>query len=116
MRPLLHDTNIDNQALNAMSNFHSAVVDEVKSAIQANDVVVVGMKTNPVVTQARKMLNEKNITFKYIEHGSYVSKWKERLAIKLWSGWPTFPQVFYKGLLIGGAADLKKYIDAGKLK
>ena len=116
MRPILQQTEIDNQALSAMTSFHSAVVDEVKSAIQTNDVVVVGMKTNPVVTQARKMLNDKNITFKYIEHGSYVSKWKERLAIKLWSGWPTFPQVFHKGVLIGGAKDLQKYIEAGKLK
>jgi hypothetical protein len=33
----------------------------------------------------------------YLEYGSYFSKWKERLAIKLWSGWPTFPQVFVDG-------------------
>ena len=32
---------------------------------------------------------------------------EKRLAIKLWSGWPTFPQVFVRGELIGGE-DLTK--------
>jgi monothiol glutaredoxin len=36
--------------------------------------------------------------------------WQERLAIKMWSGWSTYPQVFVKGILIGGASDLKKLI------
>jgi monothiol glutaredoxin len=35
--------------------------------------------------------------------------WKKRLAIKLWTGWPTFPQIFHKGVLIGGAKDLEAY-------
>ena len=33
---------------------------------------------------------------------------RERLAIKMWSGWPTYPQIFIKGTLVGGASDLKK--------
>ena len=42
--------------------------------------------------------------------------WRERLAIKLWSGWPTFPQVFVKGALIGGFQELKGKLDDGSLK
>ncbi|HSQ67463.1 MAG TPA: glutaredoxin domain-containing protein, partial [Polyangiaceae bacterium] len=64
--------------------------------------VVVGMAQNPHVKNVRKALAKAGIEFKYVEYGSYLSKWKERLAIKLWSGWPTFPQVFVKGVLLGG--------------
>ncbi|HEX7602476.1 MAG TPA: glutaredoxin domain-containing protein, partial [Polyangiaceae bacterium] len=52
--------------------------------------------------KVRNALSEAGIEFKYVEYGSYFSKWKERLAIKLWSGWPTFPQVFVRGVLLGG--------------
>ena len=115
MRKILETNKVENSALKSMADFHNNVVTEVEAAIKDHNVVVVGMKTNPVVAKAKKMLDEKNISFHYIEHGSYLSKWKERLAIKLWSGWPTFPQVFHKGVLIGGASDLKKYIEADKL-
>ena len=50
------------------------------------------------------------------EYGSYFSKWKERLAIKLWSGWPTFPQVFVRASLIGGEDLTKAAIADGSIK
>jgi glutaredoxin-related protein len=34
----------------------------------------------------------------------------------MWTGWPTFPMVFVKGMLVGGADDLVKLIDSGELK
>jgi glutaredoxin-related protein len=34
----------------------------------------------------------------------------------MWTGWPTFPMIFVKGTLIGGANDLKKLIDSGEFK
>jgi glutaredoxin-related protein len=42
--------------------------------------------------------------------------WRERNALKLWTGWPTFPMVFVKGNLVGGANDLQKLIAGGELK
>ena len=68
------------------------------------------MAQNPPVKNARKFLKEKNINYKYIEHGSYFNGWKLRLAIKLWSGWPTFPQVFHNVIRVGGSSDLKAYL------
>jgi hypothetical protein len=50
------------------------------------------MAQNPHVKRVRTALTEAGIEFTYLEHGSYFSKWKERLAIKFWSGWPMFPQ------------------------
>ena len=34
----------------------------------------------------------------------------------MWTGWPTFPMVFVKGTLVGGASDLDKLIAGGELK
>jgi monothiol glutaredoxin len=85
-----------------VAEFHPDVVAEVKKAVAAAPVVVVGMAQNPHVKAVRKALTAANVEFKYLEYGSYFSSWKQRLAIKLWSGWPTFPQVFVKGELVGG--------------
>ena len=45
-----------------------------------------------------------------------ISAWKPRLAIKMWSGWPTFPQVFINGTLVGGATDVESLVQSGKLQ
>jgi len=111
MRHVLPDSNIHTGAAQAIKSFHSDVVSEVEKAMKENEWVVVGMGQNPVVKSARQYLKEKQIHFKYISHGNYLSGWKKRLAIKLWSGWPTFPQVFHKGQLIGGYKDLKTYLE-----
>ncbi|MGZ3418080.1 MAG: glutaredoxin [Polyangiales bacterium] len=97
----------DPAALAKMESFHRGVVQEVAQAVARSRVVVVGMAQNPHVKNVRGMLKEAGVEFEYLEYGSYFSKWKERLAIKLWSGWPTFPQVFVDGVLIGGE-DLTK--------
>ncbi len=93
-----------------IASFHQPIVDQVKKAVAAHKIVVVGMKQNPVVKSARKLLDEEGLEFHYLEYGSYMSMWKERLAIKLWSGWPTFPQIFIDGVLIGGHSDLVKHL------
>jgi glutaredoxin-related protein len=99
-----------------IEKFHPDFIQEVEKAIQQHPVVVVGMKQNPVVKSARKYLDAKGVKFHYIEHGSYISGWKKRLALKLWSGWHTFPQVFVKGQLIGGYEDLVKLDKENQIK
>lgn len=73
-----------------------------RDAVARHDVVVVGMAQNPHVKNVRKALTDAQIPFTYLEYGSYFSGWQRRLAVKLWSGWPTFPQVVVRGTLIGG--------------
>ena len=34
----------------------------------------------------------------------------------MWTGWPTLPMVFVKGVLVGGAEDLKRLVESGELK
>lgn len=110
MRKILNDSKVAPNARDSMARFHAPIVSDVEEAIQGNEWVIVGMAHNIPVRKARKLLKEKNINFKYIEHGSYFTGWKIRLAIKLWSGWPTFPQIFHKGVLVGGFSDLKPYL------
>lgn len=103
-------------AIAKMERFHASTVAEVQAAVAAHPVVVVGMAWNPHVPKARKALDAAGIAYHYLEYGSYATGWKPRLAIKLWSGWPTFPQVFVKGMLIGGASDVQAALDDGSLK
>ena len=116
MREVLSESNLDARALKAIEAFHAGIVKEVKSAVANNAIVIVGMAQNPVVKKARKLLEQKNMTFSYLEYGSYFSQWKQRLAIKLWSGWPTFPQVFINGKLAGGCAELEVLLRQGELR
>jgi len=115
-RPTLPADKVSPYAGDVVAGFHRSIVDEVAAAVAKDRVVVVGMAQNPVVKRARKMLDEAGVTYTYLEYGSYFSKWKERLAIKLWAGFPTFPMVFLEGSLLGGASELKKAQDDGKFK
>ena len=104
------------KARQAEAKFHAEIVEQVRAAVDRDPVVVVGMAQNPVVKKARQGLDEAGIAFTYLEYGSYLAKWKERLAIKLWSGWPTFPQVFVRGTLIGGNHEMRQMLADGSLR
>ncbi|MES1980569.1 MAG: glutaredoxin [Pseudomonadota bacterium] len=115
-RALLDETQIHPAIRNRLSSWHQSIVREVQAAVSANDVVVVGMGINPFVKKARKALDQAGIAFNYLEYGNYFSLWRERTALKMWTGWPTLPMVFVRGTLIGGATDLEKLIASGELK
>lgn len=104
------------EAAKTIGAYHVDVVKEVIAAVSANKVVVVGMAHNPFVRKARKALTDAGIPFAYLQYGSYVSGWKKRLAIKLWSGWATYPQVFVGGKLVGGYNDLAHQLKLGNVK
>ncbi len=115
-RPTLESTRIADPVKEQVAAFHRDIVDEVSTAVAKHPVVVVGMKQNPVVKKARKILKEEGVSYEYLEYGSYLSGWKQRLAIKLWAGFPTFPMVFMDGTLVGGAREVEKLRAEGKLK
>jgi len=114
-RSFLPRERIAPDALDFLSRYHRATVDEVAAAVAAHRVVVVGMAQNPFVRKARKVLDRAGVSYTYLEYGSYFSMWKPRLAVKLWSGWPTFPQVFVDGVLIGGCAEAEAALRSGRL-
>ncbi len=115
-RPRLTEQSIAPAALSAMVAFRGEIVREVDEAVRRDPVVVVGMSQNPHVRNVRRALDEAGVTYTYLEYGSYLSKWRERLAIKLWSGWPTFPQVFVRGSLVGGEDLTKAAIADGSIQ
>lgn len=114
-RPLLPEDRIDPAIRDVIASNHRDIIDEVEAAIARNSVVVVGMKQNPFPRRARRALTAAGVAFHYLEYGSYFSTWRRRTALKIWSGWPTFPMIFVRGVLIGGAADLQKLLDSGEL-
>jgi monothiol glutaredoxin len=115
-RHILEETHIHPAIREFVSNRHRDIVDEVKAAIAAHNVVVVGMAQNPAPKSARKALDAAGIAYHYLEYGSYFNTWRRRNALKMWTGWPTFPMIFVKGVLIGGASDLNKLIASGEIK
>ncbi len=113
-RKTLDEARIHPAIRDQLAKTHADVVTEVQAAVAANTVVVVGMRQNPHPAKARRILDNLGTQYAYLEYGSYFSQWKRRLALKMWTGWATFPMVFVNGTLIGGAQDLQKLIDADK--
>ena len=99
-----------------VASHHAAIVREVQAAVAGHDVVVVGMGMNPFPKTARKALDAAGVAHHDLDYGNYFNTWRERNALKMWSGWPTFPMVFVKGKLVGGAQDLKRLLTSGELK
>ncbi len=115
-RSVLDEAHIHSAIREKIARHESAILDEVKAAIKSNPVVVVGMGQNPFPKKARKLLDSKGIAFKYLEYGNYLRDWRRRNALKMWTGWPTLPMIFVKGILIGGADDLAKLIESGEFE
>lgn len=116
MRDVLDESRISGPAREKIASFHPEVVREVERAIAESPVVVVGMAQNPHVRKVRQALDRAGVEHRYLEYGSYLSQWRRRLAIKLWSGWPTFPQVFVKGTLLGGEDLTLAALEDGSLR
>jgi monothiol glutaredoxin len=114
-RAILPDDRIDPVIRDKIASHHRDIVDEVEAAAKAHDVLVVGMKQNPFPRRARKALTAHGVPFHYLEYGSYLNTWRRRNALKMWTGWPTFPMVFVKGVLVGGFEDVVKLIESGEL-
>ena len=98
-----------------VANLHVEIVRNVRSAAASNPVLVVGMVGNPHCRRARRMLDAAGVAHHYLEYGSYQNHWRLRNALKMWTGWPTFPMVFVKGTLVGGADNLQALIASGEL-
>ena len=115
-RQILDATKIHPKALNIIETNHADIVAEVQEAISDNALVIVGMAQNPAPKRARKVLDEIGIDYRYLEYGNYFKEWRRRNALKMWTGWPTFPMVFVNGTLIGGSSDMRALIESGELQ
>ena len=114
-RSILDEAHIHPAIREQVATHYADIVREVQDAIAANDIVVVGMAQNPFPKKARKLLDAAGFAYKYLEYGNYLGGWRRRSALKMWTGWPTLPMVFVKGVLVGGAQDLERLIASGEL-
>ncbi|MCU0929785.1 MAG: glutaredoxin [Burkholderiaceae bacterium] len=115
-RPILDDTRLHPAIRDKVANLHAELVREVQAALAAHPVVVVGMRGNPFVKKARRALDAAGVAHHDLDYGSYFGDWRRRNALKMWTGWPTFPMVFVRGTLVGGADDVVALIASGELK
>jgi monothiol glutaredoxin len=114
-RTILDESRLHPAIRDSVANHHADIVHNVQAAAASNPVLIVGMAQNPVVKRARRTLDGAGVAYHYLEYGSYFSQWRRRNALKMWTGWPTFPMVFVKGVLIGGAAELEALVRSGEL-
>ena len=116
LRPVLEESRVHPAVRERVARHFEDTVRQVQDAVSRHAVVVVGMATNPWCRRVRKDLSQAGVAHEYLEFGSYVSEWRRRNALKMWTGWPTLPMVFVKGTLVGGAQDVAKLIANGELK
>lgn len=117
-RQILEENRIHPAIREFVASNHADIVREVQQTLAHadNQVVVVGMAQNPFPKRACRALAAKGIAHRYLEYGNYLSGWRRRNALKMWTGWPTFPMVFVDGTLLGGFAELRKMLDSGELE
>ncbi|MBS0444911.1 MAG: glutaredoxin [Proteobacteria bacterium] len=115
-RQILDETRLHPAIRDKVANLHADIVHNVQAAAASHAVLAVGMAGNPHCRRVRAALTAADIAHRYLEYGSYLSQWRLRNALKMWTGWPTFPMVFVKGTLVGGASDVQRLIDSGELK
>ena len=115
-RPVLDESRLHPAIREQVANLNADIVHNVQAAAASNGVLVVGMAGNPFCRRARKALDAAGIGYHYLGYGGYFSEWRPRNALKMWTGWPTFPMVFVRGALVGGAQELQRLIDSGEAK
>ena len=114
-RSILPEDQIHPAIRQRVAALNADIVDEVRQAMARNPIVVVGMAQNPFPKKARRALDKRGLAHAYLQYGGYFSGWRRRNALKMWTGWPTFPMVFVQGVLVGGASELQALIDSGEL-
>jgi monothiol glutaredoxin len=114
-RTILEEARLHPAIRERVANLNADIVHNIQAAATTNHVLVVGMAGNPMVRRARKSLDAAGIAHQYLEYGSYFGEWRRRNALKMWTGWPTFPMVFVKGVLVGGAQEIEALIGNGEL-
>ena len=83
--PVLDESAIHPAVRTKVASLHADVLAQVREAVSAHDVVVVGMAGNPFVKKARRALDAAGVAHHDIDVGSYFSPWRRRNALKMWT-------------------------------
>ena len=96
----------------------NSVAERIKSDIESNDVVLY-MKGTPVFPQCGfsstvvQVLTHLGVKFKGID---VLTDPSLRQGIKDFSNWPTIPQLYVKGELVGGCDIIREMFQSGELQ
>ncbi|MDR3515251.1 MAG: Grx4 family monothiol glutaredoxin [Azospirillaceae bacterium] len=95
----------------------NTVFDRIRSDISGNDVILY-MKGTPVFPQCGfsaalvQVLSHLGVQFKGVD---VLSDPGLRDGLKQFSNWPTFPQLYVKGELVGGCDIVREMYQSGEL-
>lgn len=95
-----------------------AVVDNIKDQIESNPIILY-MKGSPQAPQCGFSAQTINCLVECGERFAYVdilSNPDIRATLPGFSSWPTFPQLFVEGELVGGCDIITEMFEAGELK
>ena len=101
-----------------MSNLDENVKQRIQTEIDSNNVVLF-MKGTPVFPQCgfssmvSQVLNHMSVEFKGID---VLTETPIRDGIKIFSDWPTIPQLYVKGEFVGGCDIIREMYENGELK
>jgi len=101
-----------------MDNPNLEPKDRINALINSSEVFLF-MKGVPMAPQCGfsasviEMLNKTGIEFKTFD---ILSDMAIREGVKEFSNWPTYPQLYYKGTLIGGGDIVAELYEEGELK
>lgn len=96
--------------------------DDLKNRIESllqSDPVVLFMKGEPESPQcgfsarAVSILQALGVPFKAV---NILADWELRQGLKEYSGWPTYPQLYVQGRLVGGSDIMWEMFQSGQLK
>ena len=95
----------------------SAIDDRIREQIQADDVVLY-MKGTPVFpmcgfsSQVVQILSHVGVPF---QSYNILDDMELRQGLKEYSNWPTFPQLYVRGELVGGCDIIREMHQSGEL-
>ena len=96
----------------------SAIDDRIREQIQGDDVVLY-MKGTPVFpmcgfsSQVVQVLSHVGVPF---QSYNILDDMELRQGLKEFSNWPTFPQLYVKGELVGGCDIIREMYQSGELQ
>ena len=90
---------------------------KIEQIIQGNDILLFmkGNKLWPQCGFSAKALDILNFHGADYETFDILQDEEVRQGLKIYSNWPTFPQLYIKGALIGGYDIMKEMHEAGEL-
>ena len=115
-RTILEEARLHPAIREQVATLNADIVHNVQAAAGSNTVLVVGMAGNPWSAAPARRWTAAGVAHHYLEYGSYFSAWRRRNALKMWTGWPTFPMVFVKGIAGRRRQGDRGLIESGELK